>query len=110
MGVNYTPMTTSDIQTQIIQAARPEFVRMPKPGCVCPWCGLGRSHLYALAKEGKIKTLSLRKRGAARGVRLVKLDSVFAYLAKMEDGLSAGPGDGAAAAPGKEVPPHGRRP
>lgn len=76
---------TSNISAPTIQVARPEFVRMPKPGSVCPWTGLGRSYLYQLANEGKIKTLSLRKTGAARGLRLVNLESVFAYLAKMQE-------------------------
>lgn len=53
---------------------------MPKPGAVCPWTGLGRSYLYQLANEGKIKTIALRKRGASRGVRLIVLDSVLQYL------------------------------
>jgi len=74
---------TTEIPAPVIQAARPEFVRMPKPGAVCQWTGLGRSYLYQLANEGKIKTLSLRKRGAARGVRLIRLDSVFEYLEKL---------------------------
>ncbi len=67
-----------------MQAARPEFTRMPKAGAVCPWTGLGRSFLYRLAAEGEIRTLSVRQRGAARGVRLIKLDSVFQYLARVE--------------------------
>lgn len=78
-------MTPNQITAPVIQTARPEFVRMPKPGSVCPWSGLGRSYLYQLATEGKIKTLSLRKRGASRGVRLIRLDSVLEYLTKLEN-------------------------
>jgi hypothetical protein len=78
------------LEATVLQTARPEFVRMPRPGSVCPWTGLGRSYLYQLATEGKIKTLSLRKRGAARGVRLIKLDSVLEYLARMEKEQAGG--------------------
>lgn len=77
-------MTSQNFAIATAQPIRPEFVRMPKPGSVCPWTGLGRSYLYQLATEGKIRTLSLRKRGAARGVRLIRLDSVIEYLTQVE--------------------------
>lgn len=42
--------------------------------------GLSRSHLYLLANEGKIQTVSLRKPGSTRGKRLWHLPSILAYL------------------------------
>jgi hypothetical protein len=81
-------MTTNEVQAPTIQAARPEWVRMPKPGAVCPWSGLGRSHLYALIGEGKIKTVSLRREGTARGVRLIHLQSVLDLISR--DGVATG--------------------
>lgn len=72
--------TDTTIEAPVIQIARPEFIRMPKPGAVCPWTGLGRSYLYQLSKEGKIKSFSVRKRNTGRGVRLICLDSVLEYL------------------------------
>jgi hypothetical protein len=81
--------TLNEITTPVVQMPRPEFVRMPTPGTVCPWCGLKRSHLYRLAKEGRIKTISLRRRGTARGVKIIRLDSVIDYLSKMEAEQSA---------------------
>lgn len=53
----------------------------------CPVSGLSRSHLNALilpcAQNGykaPVKSVSLRKRGAVRGVRLIPTDELLAYL------------------------------
>ena len=45
--------------------------------------GLVRSSAYLLAKEGHIKTVSLRRRGQARSIRLVSVSSVRAYLSRL---------------------------
>ncbi len=65
---------------------QPEFVRLPKRGH-CPWSGLTRSKLNELilpteANEHRppVKSICLRKVGAARGVRLIVLPSLIAYL------------------------------
>ena len=42
--------------------------------------GLSRSHLYLLAEQGKIKSVSLRERGKTKGKRLFVMDSIRAYL------------------------------
>ncbi len=42
---------------------------------------LSRTHLYRLATEGKIKSVSLRERGKTRGRRLYDVQSVKSYLA-----------------------------
>jgi hypothetical protein len=42
--------------------------------------GLGRSSLYELISEGRIKTASLRKRNALRGTRLINRDSLAAFI------------------------------
>lgn len=76
--------TKLEVAAPVTPIVRPEFIRMPKAGSVCMWTGLSRSHLFALAQEGKIRTVSLRKRGAARGVRLIRLDSVIEYIGRME--------------------------
>ena len=41
---------------------------------------LRRSHLYQLHKDGLIRGVSLRRRGAARGRRLWSIDSIRSYL------------------------------
>lgn len=56
---------------------RPEWVR---PKDVQKFFGIGRSKTYELIAENKIKTVSLRARGAKHGTRLVSYDSISAYL------------------------------
>jgi hypothetical protein len=41
---------------------------------------LSRSHLYALAADGKITSACLRKRGALKGRRLFSCESIRAFL------------------------------
>lgn len=66
---------------------RPEFLRLPKPGTLCPVTGLTRSFLNSLIlptadnqQRPPVKSVSLRQRGAQRGVRLIAFDSLLAYL------------------------------
>jgi hypothetical protein len=47
--------------------------------------GLTRSHLYILADQGLIKTKALVKPGATRGIRLVNLPSVRAYIEETQE-------------------------
>lgn len=60
-------------------SAQPEWIRIPRSGS-CPWCGLSRSYLFALIRDGKIKSKVLRKPGNIRGIRLVLLRSVYDYI------------------------------
>ncbi len=69
-------------QTTII-AARPEWLRLPKPGTLCPWCGLSRSKLWEVLQTGKVRNICLRKEGALRGARLIHLASLLAYLDRL---------------------------
>ena len=68
------------------QGTHPEFIRMPNNRHACPYTGLSRSFLYGLATEGKIRTVSLRRRGAVRGVRLIDLDSLLSYIRESSAG------------------------
>lgn len=57
-----------------------EFFRMPQPKKRDPFFGLSRAWYYAAAKRGEIKTVSVRKRNALRGVTLISYDSVIACI------------------------------
>lgn len=59
---------------------RVEFFRLPAPGKRDPHFGLSRGWYYKSAELGEIKMVSIRQRGALRGVRLVVYDSVCAYI------------------------------
>ena len=62
------------------EAFRPEWIRVPKSRTTCPHSGLSRAHIHRLIKDGEIESMSLRKRGAKTGVRLVSYDSLMAYI------------------------------
>ena len=60
------------------------------PGKIrCPFTGLPRAKFYELIKAGKIKTASLREPGCTRGIRLVWLPSLLAYIESHVDGGKA---------------------
>lgn len=66
---------------------KPEFIRLPKTGERCPYTGLSRTELNGLVLEDKktgkrppVASVSLRKRGAVRGTRLINFDSLIGYL------------------------------
>lgn len=48
--------------------------------------GIGRSSLYELISDGKIKSASLRKRGNVRGIRLISATSLEAFLESIAKG------------------------
>ncbi len=48
--------------------------------------GIGKSTLYRLESEGKIRSSSLRERGKLRGKKLFSCDSVAAFIEKMASG------------------------
>lgn len=58
-------------------AALPEFVDARGLRLVF---GISRSHGYALADQGKIRTVCLRQRGSLRGKRLWECESVRTFL------------------------------
>lgn len=60
----------------------PIWIRGPRGGSRDHYCGLGRSRLYQLAAEGKIKSASLKPAGALRGTRLFHLGSILSLIEK----------------------------
>jgi len=80
---NAAQLTSSPVQipTQTpTAAARPEWIRLPKPGTLCVWCGLSRSKLWEVLQTGRVRNVCLRKEGALRGARLIHLASLLAHL------------------------------
>lgn len=81
------PINTAGGTTDPIRAAdnahaglQTEFVRLPKPSTTCPITGLSRSGMWNLIADGHVKSVCLRKPGAAKGTRLVHLQSLLDYL------------------------------
>lgn len=85
-------MSTQTVTTEPAAAVQPsttapEFIRLPRSGQPEPRTGLSRSALndLILPNEGNgfkpsVKSICLRKRGAARGCRLIVWESLRAYL------------------------------
>ena len=57
----------------------PLWLRMPPPGRCCSLTGLRRGLLYELARSGKIKTATIKRKSALRGVRLILTSSLLEY-------------------------------
>lgn len=64
-------------------ALKPEWIR---PKDVPEIFGIGRSRIYELIAEGKVKSVSLRQRGQKHGTRLISYDSISAYLESLAEG------------------------
>jgi hypothetical protein len=71
------PLTDKAVQSGSIAQAEPEFIQIPD---AVRFSGIGRTSLYKEISAGRIKSISLRKPGTARGRRLVHLASLRAYL------------------------------
>lgn len=62
----------------------PVWVRAPARGLE-PHTGLSRGRMYALYRDGLVRTASLRPKGAVRGVRLFHLQSLLDYIDGCEE-------------------------
>ncbi|HXR47405.1 MAG TPA: hypothetical protein VN784_08175 [Candidatus Limnocylindrales bacterium] len=65
----------------------PEFLRLPKPGQLCPLTGLSRSAINELilpnlhnGNKPPVRSFCLRKKGAATGIRIVDYASLREYI------------------------------
>ena len=68
-------MKTSETETTKTE----RWIRIPAKGTE-PTTGLHRSFIYELVKAGSIRTASIRKPSALKGVRLVWLPSLLAFI------------------------------
>lgn len=62
---------------------KPEWIR---PKDVPRFFGLGRTATYTLLAEGKVKSVSMRKRGQRHGARLISYSSLKDYLESLAEG------------------------
>lgn len=67
-----------------------EWARIP---AACEIAGLSRSTLYANfdISGGQIKTASIRRRGLTRGIRMVNIPSLLAFIASFAEEPSPAP-------------------
>jgi len=59
-------------------------------------CGMSRTTIHELSEAGFIRTVAIKKPGAIKGIRLVYLPSLYAYLESLDK-------DGAAKLASEEV-------
>jgi hypothetical protein len=69
--------------------SNPQWARIPRQGERL--MGFGRSTLYQLASEGRIKTVALKRPGSVRGMRFVYLPSLVALLESAESDQDSKP-------------------
>ena len=77
-----------EIPPRVVTAPiHPEFVRLPKPGELCPYTGMARSALNELvlptprnSQKPPVKSFVLRKRGAKTGIRLIEFQSLIEFI------------------------------
>lgn len=74
--------TTQVVAGPQTHTPRPEWIRLPRSGTRCVYTGLSRSALNSLilGKNPPVKSRSVKQRHAVRGVRLVHLGSLLAYI------------------------------
>lgn len=77
-----------EIPPRVVTAQiEPEFLRLPKPGLLCPFTGMSRSGLNELilpternGNRPPVRSYCLRQRGAKTGIRLVDFQSLRAFI------------------------------
>ena len=64
------------------EEGRPEWTRLPKSRQRCPYTGISRSAMneLILGNSPAVESIVLRKPGKIRGVRLVRVRSLFLHL------------------------------
>ena len=90
--------TTAPIQSPATNGApaTPEFLRLPKPGLLCPLTGMTRSALNELilpternGRKPPVRSFCLRQRGAKTGIRLIDYADLRGYIRRHEESLQA---------------------
>jgi Helix-turn-helix domain len=79
------PFPKQELETGEIKASKPEWLRIPEAVRIF---GIGRSSLYLLIREGRIRSCALRQRGAMRGIRLISYDSLVAFIEEQVEAAS----------------------
>jgi hypothetical protein len=88
-------LTTSPLSTHprvVMASIEPEFIRLPKPGELCPYTGMARSALNELILPTErnqfkppVRSFCIRQRGARTGIRLVDYKSLRGFILQNED-------------------------
>jgi len=94
MGNQATKKTSASVakHQQLVLPERPKYIPLPPEGVIDCWSGLKRGKLKTLilpslnAGHPPVKSIRIPNRGQnKRGCRLIVLDSLLAYLSKLEE-------------------------
>jgi hypothetical protein len=80
------PLSADDWSAGVSPSLKRSWLRIPAAIHVS---GIPRSSLYELIKAGKIKSACIRKRNSIRGIRLVNVDSLEAFIESFANGGDA---------------------
>jgi hypothetical protein len=62
----------------------PEWYRLPAPGARDRMTGLSRTSLNEAIERGDVKAITVRQPGAVRGIKLLNVASVRAWMARLD--------------------------
>ena len=71
-------------------SSQAEFIRLPAPRTRCCLTGLSRTSLNELVESGAVRSVTLRKPGARRGIKLINRASLLDYLHGLEQEQTKG--------------------
>lgn len=71
------------------EPAAPGWARIPTRGTL-PGCPFSRGAIYALIKQGKVRTASVPVQGNKRGIRMIWLPSLLAIVEAHATGPETG--------------------
>jgi hypothetical protein len=93
--LNLAGLTSAPLEVprrSIATSPMPEFVRLPKPGTLCPYTGLTRGTLNSWILPMKsngfkppVKSYVIRRRGARTGVRVIQYESLRRWILAHEE-------------------------
>ena len=75
-------MDQKDLAQVSVDRFQPEWLRID---AVVKLFGISRSKIYELIADKRVKSFSLRDRGAIKGIRLVSYDSLCRFLDREAD-------------------------
>lgn len=79
-GKKVAPPDDTAASVSVQPILQPRYIRLPKPGTLCGLTGLSRTQIYQLCKSGKVRSVSLKRKGTVRGCRLIDAESLITAI------------------------------
>ena len=99
LNANNSTVTPVTVPPRVVTGPiAPEFLRLPRPGQLCPHTGMSRSALNDLilptprnGNKPPVRSFCLRQKGAKTGIRLVDYASLRDYIRRHAEGVEVAP-------------------